>query len=192
MNGGFIFLSSAGGPQGKKNFPTGPFSSSSPGLREAGEPSMPRALQPHFEKAIGEHPDRQQARRGRDDRLELCGQFSCRWLHSGDHQPQLYLYPVHDQDRRKLQKGGSDHHGSRPSGSLAVKADAPWKTFKEFISYAKANPGKVQMGNSGMGANYHISALGIEMVTGVNLPTYLSRAAARPSPLSSGATWMPR
>lgn len=56
---------------------------------------------------------------------------------------------------------------------LAVKADAPWKTFKEFINYAKANPGKVQMGNSGMGANYHISILGIEMVTGVkftNIP----------------------
>jgi tripartite-type tricarboxylate transporter receptor subunit TctC len=51
--------------------------------------------------------------------------------------------------------------------ALAVRADAPWKTFKEFISYAKANPGKVQMGNSGMGANYHISSLGIEMVAGV-------------------------
>lgn len=50
---------------------------------------------------------------------------------------------------------------------LAVKVDAPWKTFKEYISYAKANPGKVQMGNSGVGANYHTSALGLEMVTGV-------------------------
>ena len=52
------------------------------------------------------------------------------------------------------------------SAALAVKVDAPWKTFKEFISYAKANPGKVQLGNSGVGANYHTSALGIEMVTG--------------------------
>ena len=52
------------------------------------------------------------------------------------------------------------------SAALAVKVDAPWKTFKEFIAYAKANPGKVQMGNSGVGANYHTSALGIEMVTG--------------------------
>jgi len=52
------------------------------------------------------------------------------------------------------------------SAALAVKVDAPWKTFKEFIAYAKANPGNVQMGNSGVGANYHTSALGIEMVTG--------------------------
>jgi tripartite-type tricarboxylate transporter receptor subunit TctC len=50
--------------------------------------------------------------------------------------------------------------------ALAVKHDAPWRSFKEYINYAKANPGKVQMGNSGMGANYHISALGLEMVTG--------------------------
>jgi tripartite-type tricarboxylate transporter receptor subunit TctC len=53
------------------------------------------------------------------------------------------------------------------SAAMAVKVDAPWKTFKEFITYAKANPGKVQMGNSGVGANFHTSALGIEMVTGV-------------------------
>jgi tripartite-type tricarboxylate transporter receptor subunit TctC len=51
--------------------------------------------------------------------------------------------------------------------ALVVKSDAPWKTFKEYIAYAKANPGKVQMGNSGLGANYHVSSLGIEMVAGV-------------------------
>jgi putative tricarboxylic transport membrane protein len=51
--------------------------------------------------------------------------------------------------------------------ALVVKADAPWKSFKEYIAYAKANPGKVQMGNSGLGANYHVSSLGIEMVAGV-------------------------
>ena len=52
------------------------------------------------------------------------------------------------------------------SSALAVRADTPWKTFKEFISHAKANPEKVQMGNSGIGTNYHVSSMGIEMVTG--------------------------
>jgi tripartite-type tricarboxylate transporter receptor subunit TctC len=27
---------------------------------------------------------------------------------------------------------------------LAVKSDSPWKTYKEFIAYAKANPGKIK------------------------------------------------
>ena len=53
-----------------------------------------------------------------------------------------------------------------PAG-VAVKADSPWKTFKEFIDYAKANPGKVNMANSGHAAMYHIGIVGIEMATGV-------------------------
>ncbi len=38
--------------------------------------------------------------------------------------------------------------------ALAVKADAPWKTLKELIEYAKANPDKVRVGNSGPGQPY--------------------------------------
>ena len=30
-----------------------------------------------------------------------------------------------------------------PASGFAVKADAPWKTWKEFVDHAKANPGKV-------------------------------------------------
>lgn len=30
-----------------------------------------------------------------------------------------------------------------PASGFAVKADAPWQTWKEFIDYAKSNPGKV-------------------------------------------------
>lgn len=51
-------------------------------------------------------------------------------------------------------------------GGIFVKADSPWKSFREFIDYAKAHPGKVQMGTTGIGASYHIGTLGLEMVTG--------------------------
>ena len=50
---------------------------------------------------------------------------------------------------------------------VAVKMDAPWKNFKEFLDYAKSNPGKVLMGNSGIGAMTHIGTTGIEMATGM-------------------------
>jgi tripartite-type tricarboxylate transporter receptor subunit TctC len=53
-----------------------------------------------------------------------------------------------------------------PAG-VVVKAESPWKTFREFIDYAKANPDKVQMANSGHAAMYHIGNVGIEMATGV-------------------------
>ncbi len=53
-----------------------------------------------------------------------------------------------------------------PAG-VVVRTESPWKTFGEFIGYAKANPGKVQMANSGHAAMYHIGIVGIEMATGV-------------------------
>ena len=42
--------------------------------------------------------------------------------------------------------------------AIAVRSDAPWKTLKEFIDFAKANPGKVRIGNSGTGSHTHFVA----------------------------------
>ncbi|WP_422444923.1 tripartite tricarboxylate transporter substrate-binding protein [Thermoanaerobacterium sp. DL9XJH110] len=51
--------------------------------------------------------------------------------------------------------------------ALTVRADAPWNTLDEFIQYAKNNPGKIQIGNSGSGAIWHLAAAAIEQKTGV-------------------------
>lgn len=42
--------------------------------------------------------------------------------------------------------------------SVAVQADAPWKTFKELVEYAKQNPGKLRVSTAGMGsvANFNV------------------------------------
>ena len=40
------------------------------------------------------------------------------------------------------------------TSGIVVKADSPWKTFKEFVAYAKANPGKV---------SYAITSAGVPM-----------------------------
>ncbi len=42
--------------------------------------------------------------------------------------------------------------------AIAVRSDAPWKTLNELIDYAKANPGKVRIGNSGTGSHTHFVA----------------------------------
>jgi tripartite-type tricarboxylate transporter receptor subunit TctC len=42
---------------------------------------------------------------------------------------------------------------------LVVRADAPWKSFQEFVAYAQANPGKVRIGNAGHGSGTHFAAL---------------------------------
>ena len=51
--------------------------------------------------------------------------------------------------------------------AITVAADAPWKTLKEFLDYAKANPGKVRVGNSGPGSIWHLAAAAVEDKAGV-------------------------
>ena len=38
-----------------------------------------------------------------------------------------------------------------------VRADAPWKTWQEFIAYARANPHKVVYGSPGVGTSLHLT-----------------------------------
>jgi tripartite-type tricarboxylate transporter receptor subunit TctC len=40
--------------------------------------------------------------------------------------------------------------------AIAVNKTAPWKDFKEFVAHIKQNPGKVTVGNSGMGSVTHL------------------------------------
>lgn len=40
---------------------------------------------------------------------------------------------------------------------LCVKSDSPWKTFREFIDYAKKNPGKVTYATAGTGSGQHLA-----------------------------------
>jgi tripartite-type tricarboxylate transporter receptor subunit TctC len=40
---------------------------------------------------------------------------------------------------------------------VVVKKDAPWKSFNDFMAYAKANPGKVTYATPGAGTSLHIT-----------------------------------
>lgn len=49
-------------------------------------------------------------------------------------------------------------YNSDPS-VITVQASSPWKTLKDFVEYSKTN--KVQIGNSGVGAIWHLAAAGL-------------------------------
>lgn len=55
------------------------------------------------------------------------------------------------------------------SGSLVVKADAPWQTFEEFVNYCKENPGKVNVGDGGVGNIWQLAAYTMEKETGIQV-----------------------
>ena len=39
---------------------------------------------------------------------------------------------------------------------VVVRSDSPWKSWREFLAYAKANPGKVSYGSTGTGTSPHL------------------------------------
>jgi len=55
---------------------------------------------------------------------------------------------------------------SDPSMFL-IRSDAPWKSLKEFLDYAKQNPDMITVGNSGAGGGVHLVALAFEKAAGV-------------------------
>jgi len=52
---------------------------------------------------------------------------------------------------------------------LAVKADSPWKTLKELVDFAKANPEKVRVGNSGQASHTHIASVALFSSVGAKI-----------------------
>ena len=57
----------------------------------------------------------------------------------------------------------------RSANVMEVNPAFPAETVPEFISYAKANPGKLNMASSGIGTSPHVSGELFKMMTGVDM-----------------------
>lgn len=181
MVAGLVLSLWSGWAAGQEKFPSRSIQFIIPWAAGGGGTVNAQALQPHFEKAI-------------QGSVQIInkpgGGGTIAWNYVANAAPDGYTVGVTNQSFILTQyttRTGVSFKKVDPlimvidmPAALAVKTEAPWKTFKEFINYAKANPEKVQMGNSGLGANYHVSALGIEMVTGVKF-THVPFKGAGPS-----------
>src|SRR5437879_4995806 len=57
----------------------------------------------------------------------------------------------------------------RSPNVMVVSSTLPVKTIPEFIAYAKANPTKVNMASSGVGASSHLSGELFKMMAGIDM-----------------------
>ena len=67
---------------------------------------------------------------------------------------------------------------TRVPNVMEVNPAVPAKTVPEFIAYAKANPGKINLASSGNGTSVHLSGEMFKMMTGVDLLHVPYRGAA--------------
>jgi len=69
---------------------------------------------------------------------------------------------------------------------VVVKKDAPWKTWNEFIAYAKANPGKVTYATPGAGTSLHLTMEAIAMKQGIKWIQVPMKGGAETTPAVLG------
>ena len=76
-------------------------------------------------------------------------------------------------------------HDIAPVASIArsfyvmeVHPSVPVKTVSEFIAYAKANPGKINMASAGSGTPQHVAGELFKIMTGVDMVHVPYRGAA--------------
>jgi tripartite-type tricarboxylate transporter receptor subunit TctC len=53
--------------------------------------------------------------------------------------------------------------------NISVRADSEFKTLKDLVTYAKAHPGEVTYGTTGVGSDDHLAALQLEKATGIKM-----------------------
>jgi tripartite-type tricarboxylate transporter receptor subunit TctC len=79
---------------------------------------------------------------------------------------------------RRSKRHHGTHHGrdivlvagiGQGPAVMAVNPKVPAGTVPEFIAYAKANPGKINMGSAGIGTPQHVIGELFKMMTGVNM-----------------------
>lgn len=134
-----------------------------------------RAMQPYFEKALGVRfvPEYKPAAGGALAWQTLANASPDGYTLAGFNSPHVITQPLTMKDV-KFETEDFTYLAmieNTPS-ALVVKKDFPAKTLKEFVDYAKKNPGKVTIAAVGRFSGPHLYALQFMKLAGVKL-TYI-------------------
>ncbi len=134
-----------------------------------------RAMQPYFEKALGVRfvPDYKPAAGGALAWQTLAGAKPDGYTLAGFNSPHIITQPLTMKDvTYKTEEFTYLTMIEYTPAALVVKSGFPAKTLKEFIDYAKANPGKVTVAAVGKFSGPHLNVLQFMKVAGIKL-TYI-------------------
>ena len=83
---------------------------------------------------------------------------------------------------------------------VVVRSDSPWKTWQEFIAYAKSHPGEINYSTLGVGSTLHMGMERIQEITGTSMWHVPTRGTAENNnallgghvmAVADGAGWAP-
>jgi tripartite-type tricarboxylate transporter receptor subunit TctC len=66
------------------------------------------------------------------------------------------------------------------SNVLVANLSRPYRTLQEFVAYARANPGRVNLAHAGVGTSTHLTAVLFESIAGIET-THVSYTGAAPA-----------
>ena len=83
--------------------------------------------------------------------------------------PNVLTIPIERKTNYDLNKIAAVANVIYDPGAFSVKADSELKNLDDLIAYAKANPGAVTYGTTGVGSDDHLAALAFERQTGIQM-----------------------
>ena len=140
----------------------------------AGNDTLGRLTAEYLTPRLGQPVDRrEQGRRGIADRHRLRREVASRRLQPRVGRVRRHHDPARGEAEHAVQGAGGLHvhraHRADPVRASRSIRDLPIKNVAELIAYAKANPGKVKYGTSGIGGGPHMGSALIEKAAGVEM-----------------------
>lgn len=140
-----------------------------------------RRQQPFLEKSLGQKVviDYKVGGGGAVGWAELVRAKPDGYYIAGINLPHIILQPLQQDTGYKTEQILPVVFFQRTPLGLAVPANSPYKTVKEFIDAAKAKPGEITIGGSGTFSGHHIATLRLQKLAGVKF-NYVPFTGAAP------------
>ncbi len=111
---------------------------------------------------------------------QLNGMAGDGYVIMGTNLPHIVLQPAQKDVGYKAEEMVNIHMFHYTPSAIVVRDDSEFKTLKDFIDYAKANPGKITISGTGKGTTSHLVSVTFDKMAGTKT-TYVAFAGTAPA-----------